>query len=87
MRKKKRGRFVGTSSNMVGFLSSGATYDNRFISVIRIENRKIIHWRDYMDSLASWTALNSGSPRRFATKAKLSKSAKARWANVKKAVS
>jgi ketosteroid isomerase-like protein len=42
-------------------LSSGADYDNRFISVITIEKRKIIHWRDYMDSLAAWTALNSGS--------------------------
>jgi ketosteroid isomerase-like protein len=40
-------------------LSSGAPYENRFISVITIENRKIIHWRDYMDSLAAWTALNS----------------------------
>jgi uncharacterized protein len=40
-------------------LSSGAPYDNRFISVITIENRKIIHWRDYMDSLAASTALNS----------------------------
>jgi ketosteroid isomerase-like protein len=39
-------------------LSSGAPYDNRFISVITIENRKIAHWRDYMDSLAAWTALN-----------------------------
>jgi ketosteroid isomerase-like protein len=42
-------------------LSSGAPYDNSFISVITIENRKIIHWRDYMDSLAAWTALNSAS--------------------------
>lgn len=32
-------------------------YDNRFISVITIENRKIVHWRDYMDSLAAMTAL------------------------------
>src|SRR5216683_2919321 len=38
-------------------LSSGAPYNNRLISVIAIENRKIIHWRDYMDSLAVWTAL------------------------------
>src|SRR5580700_7699059 len=37
-------------------LSGGAPYDNRFISVITIENRKIVHWRDYMDSLASWRA-------------------------------
>jgi ketosteroid isomerase-like protein len=42
-------------------LSTGAPYDNRLISVITIENRKIIHWRDYMDSLAAWTALNSGT--------------------------
>ena len=42
-------------------LSSGAPYDNRFISVITIENRKIVHWRDYMDSLAAWSALNGSS--------------------------
>jgi ketosteroid isomerase-like protein len=40
-------------------LSSGAPYDNRFISVVTIENRKTVRWRDYMDSLAAWTALNS----------------------------
>lgn len=39
-------------------LATGALYDNRFIAVVTIENRKIIHWRDYMDSLAAWTALN-----------------------------
>jgi uncharacterized protein len=42
-------------------VSTGMAYDNRFISVITIENRKIVHWRDYMDSLAAWTALNSSS--------------------------
>src|SRR4029077_1022015 len=42
-------------------ISSGAGYDNRFISVVTIENRKTIHWRDYMDSLAAWTPLNSAS--------------------------
>jgi ketosteroid isomerase-like protein len=39
-------------------LSSGGLYDNRFVSVVTIEDRKIIHWRDYMESLAAWTALN-----------------------------
>lgn len=39
-------------------VSNGNAYDNRFISVVTIENRKIVHWRDYMDSLAAWTALN-----------------------------
>jgi ketosteroid isomerase-like protein len=37
---------------------TGATYDNRFISVVTIEHRKIVRWRDYMDSLAAMTALN-----------------------------
>ena len=40
-------------------LSNGLPYDNRFISVITIEDRKIVHWRDYMDSFAAWTALNT----------------------------
>jgi ketosteroid isomerase-like protein len=42
-------------------LSTGAPYDNRLISVVTIEKRKIVHWRDYLDSLAAWTALNSDS--------------------------
>lgn len=40
-------------------LSTGARYDNRLISVVTIENRKIVYWRDYMDSLAAWMALNN----------------------------
>jgi ketosteroid isomerase-like protein len=43
-------------------LSTGVSYHNRFISVITIENRRIVHWRDYMDSLAAWTALNGNVP-------------------------
>jgi ketosteroid isomerase-like protein len=35
---------------------TGNSYDNRFISVVTIEDRKIMHWRDYMDSLAAFTA-------------------------------
>ena len=42
-------------------LLTGMSYDNRFISVVTIEKRKIVHWRDYMDSLAAWTLLNSAS--------------------------
>ena len=44
-------------------VATAVRYDNRFISVITIEHKKIAHWRDYMDSLAAWTALKS-SPRR-----------------------
>ena len=38
-------------------IRTGSPYDNRFISVVTIGNRKIVHWRDYMDSLAAMTAL------------------------------
>ena len=40
-------------------LATGVPYDNRFVSVATIENRKIVRWRDYMDSLAAWTALTN----------------------------
>ncbi|WP_297300110.1 nuclear transport factor 2 family protein [uncultured Methylovirgula sp.] len=40
-------------------LATGVKYDNRFCSVIKIDNRKIAHWRDYMDSLAAWNALTA----------------------------
>lgn len=36
---------------------TGKPYDNRFISVVTIEDRKIVGWRDYMDSLAAMSAL------------------------------
>jgi uncharacterized protein len=38
-------------------LATGAKYNNRFCSIIKMEKRKISHWRDYMDSLAAWNAL------------------------------
>jgi ketosteroid isomerase-like protein len=40
-------------------LATGVRYNNRFCSIIKIENRKISHWRDYMDSLAAWNALTA----------------------------
>jgi len=42
-------------------LKSGSAYHNRFVSIVFIENRKIVRWRDYMDSLAAWTALTRAS--------------------------
>jgi uncharacterized protein len=39
-------------------IRTGAFYDNRFISVVTIGNRKIVQWRDYMDSLTAMTALS-----------------------------
>jgi uncharacterized protein len=40
-------------------VATGASYDNRFISVVTIEDRKIVQWRDYMDSLTAMTALGA----------------------------
>jgi len=31
---------------------TGKSYDNRFCSIVTVVDRKIVHWRDYMDSLA-----------------------------------
>jgi ketosteroid isomerase-like protein len=39
-------------------VASGATYENRFVSIVTIENRKVVLWRDYMDSLAVMRALS-----------------------------
>jgi ketosteroid isomerase-like protein len=58
----KDGRVVVLEYEVHGkIVATGGPYDNRFVSVIAIESRKIVHWRDYMDSLAAWTALN-GTP-------------------------
>jgi len=40
---------------------TGAPYDNRFVSIITVADQKVVHWRDYMDSLAAWNALNPQS--------------------------
>src|ERR1700733_14017313 len=38
--------------------STGKAYDNRFCSIVTISDRKIVHWRDYMDSLAPVRAMS-----------------------------
>ena len=35
-----------------GVTPANRPYDNSFCSIITIKERKIVHWRDYMDSLA-----------------------------------
>ncbi|WP_143307416.1 nuclear transport factor 2 family protein [Chitinophaga vietnamensis] len=40
-----------------GVTPANKPYDNRFCSIITIRNRKIVHWRDYMDSLAVMNAM------------------------------
>ena len=60
LHKTDNGRVVVIEYEVHGMvLATGAKYDNRFCSIIKIENRKIVHWRDYMDSLAAWNALTA----------------------------
>jgi uncharacterized protein len=56
------GRIVVIEYEVRGtILATGATYDNRFCSIIELEHRKITHWRDYMDSHAAWSALTASA--------------------------
>ncbi len=58
----KDGRTVVLEYDIHGHIvATGVPYENRFISVVTVENRKITRWRDYMDSMAAWTALTSPS--------------------------
>jgi uncharacterized protein len=52
------GRVVVIEYEVHGIIvATRVKYNNRFCSVIEIRNRKIAHWRDYMDSLAASNAL------------------------------
>jgi uncharacterized protein len=58
--KTDNGRVVVIGYEVQGtILATGVKYNNRFCSIIKLENRKIAHWRDYMDSLAAWNALTA----------------------------
>ena len=56
------GRVVTLEYEVHGtIVKTGGAYENRFVSVVTIADRKIVRWRDYMDSLAAWRALNPGA--------------------------
>jgi len=58
--KADSGRVIVIEYEVHGtILATGVKYNNRFCSIIKIENGKIAHWRDYMDSLAAWNALTA----------------------------
>ena len=57
-----RGRVVILEYEVHGaVLATGATYDNRFCSIVELAGRKITRWRDYMDSHAAWLALSANA--------------------------
>jgi ketosteroid isomerase-like protein len=45
-------------------VQTGRPYDNRFISVVTIKNRKVTHWRDYLDPVAVFDAAGWPQPGR-----------------------
>ncbi|MFG1265006.1 nuclear transport factor 2 family protein [Xanthobacter aminoxidans] len=54
------GRVVVIEYDIHGtILATGAKYENRFCSIIELEDRKVTRWRDYMDSHAAWNALTA----------------------------
>ena len=38
-------------------VSTGRAYDNHFVSVITIKDRKVTRWRDYLDPVAVFDAV------------------------------
>ena len=38
-------------------VATGAPYSNRYISVLTVRDREVVHWRDYLDPLAVFDAL------------------------------
>jgi len=60
--KADNGRVVVVEYDIHGtILATRAKYENRFCSIIELENRKVARWRDYMDSHAAWNALSASS--------------------------
>jgi uncharacterized protein len=54
----ENGRVVTLEYEVHGkVLATDTPHDNRFVSIATIENRKIVRWRDYMDSLTAWRGL------------------------------
>ena len=49
-------------------IPTGNAYRNRYISVLSITDRKITHWRDYLDPLAVFDAIGWPAAGRFNTR-------------------
>ena len=37
-------------------VQTGRPYNNRFVSIITVQNQKVTHWRDYLDPIAIFEA-------------------------------
>jgi ketosteroid isomerase-like protein len=43
-------------------VKTGKIYENRYISVVTVRERKVVHWRDYWNQLAVIDAVGSLEP-------------------------
>ena len=43
-------------------VATGAAFNKRYVSVLSIADRKVVHWRDYLDPLAVFDALGWPAP-------------------------
>ena len=78
--KTEGGRVVVIEYEVHGTIrATGVKSDNRFCSIIRIENRKIAHWRDTMDSLAAWNALTAHTAKTLAARSRRRCAWRAKW--------
>jgi ketosteroid isomerase-like protein len=59
---RERGVIVLEYASEGSVVATGATYANRYISVLTIEGRKVTRWRDYLDPLAVFDALGWPNP-------------------------
>jgi uncharacterized protein len=37
-------------------VQTGRPYNNRFVSIVTVKDRKVTHWRDYLDPIAVFDA-------------------------------
>lgn len=63
-RDRERGVIVLEYASEGSVVATGATYANRYISVLTLEGRKVISWRDYLDPFAVFDALGWPHPTR-----------------------
>jgi uncharacterized protein len=52
-----RARFVLEYISAGKVVASGARYGNRYISLLALRDREVVHWRDYLDPIAVFDAL------------------------------
>jgi ketosteroid isomerase-like protein len=43
-------------------VQTGRPYDNRFVSIVTVNGRKVTHWRDYLDPVAVFDAVGWPQP-------------------------